>query len=127
VTMRGAPPPMIAGAGLTANEAGALAYTLGALTGIIFLVVEPYRSDRLVRFHAYQSLFFFALWSGAAIVWTVSRRILTSVLLARLSLLAGGVVLVSGFFYWIFVLYKAYANERYEIPLLGALSARLAG
>src|SRR5512138_235065 len=42
---------------LSANAAGALAYVLGLITGIIFLVLEPYNKDRLVRFHAFQSIF----------------------------------------------------------------------
>src|SRR5579864_8954029 len=53
--------PAVAGAAMPANVAGALAYILGALTGILFLVLEPYRNDRLVRFHAFQSIFFFAV------------------------------------------------------------------
>ena len=39
------------------NVAGALAYLAGLVTGIIFLVVDPYKSDRFVRFHAFQSIF----------------------------------------------------------------------
>lgn len=29
--------------------------------------------------------------------------------------------------YWLFVMYKAYANERYEVPFIGPLAARQAG
>ena len=38
--------------GLPPNLAGALAYALGLVTGILFLVIEPYKNDRFVRFHA---------------------------------------------------------------------------
>jgi len=50
-----------ASSGLTSNIAAALAYVLGLVTGIIFLVLEPYKRDRFVRFHAMQSIFFVLL------------------------------------------------------------------
>ena len=40
--------------GLPANVAGALAYVLGAITGVILYVLE--RENRFVRFHAAQSI-----------------------------------------------------------------------
>ena len=55
------PPPPLAGAastGMTSNIAGALCYLLTFITGILFLVLEPYKRDRFVRFHAFQSIFF---------------------------------------------------------------------
>ena len=57
-----------AASGLTPNMAGALAYVLGFITGIIFLVLEPYKNDRFVRFHAMQSIFY----SVACIVFSIA-------------------------------------------------------
>lgn len=39
------------------NLAAALCYVLGFLTGILFLVLEPYNKNKLIRFHAFQSIF----------------------------------------------------------------------
>jgi len=39
------------------NLAAALCYVLGLLTGILFLVLEPYNKNKLIRFHAFQSIF----------------------------------------------------------------------
>ena len=50
----GAPAP----SALSRNVAGALCYALGLITGIIFLVLEPYKRDRFVKFHAFQSIMF---------------------------------------------------------------------
>ncbi len=36
-------------AALHANVAAALAYLAGIITGILFLVIEPYRRDRVIR------------------------------------------------------------------------------
>src|SRR5271165_4059299 len=57
-----------ASAGLTPNVAAALAYLLGFITGIIFLVLDPYKNDRFVRFHAMQSI----LFSAACIVFSIA-------------------------------------------------------
>src|SRR5580698_9298426 len=40
--------------GLEENMACALCYMLGLLTGVLFLVLEPYNKNRLIRFHAFQ-------------------------------------------------------------------------
>ena len=46
--------------GLPKNTAAALAYSIGWMTGIIFLLVEK---DKFVRFHAMQSIIVFGLWT----------------------------------------------------------------
>ena len=53
----------------------ALSYLFGWITGLIFLVIEPYKNDKFVRFHAFQSIFLsvgvFAVWIGAMILSTI--------------------------------------------------------
>ena len=36
------------------NVVGALTYLAGFVTGIVFLVLDPYKSNSFVRFHAFQ-------------------------------------------------------------------------
>ena len=60
----GAPAAASSG-GLTSNVAGALAY-LTIIPAIIFLVADPYKQDRFVRFHAFQCLFLAAGEIGRA-------------------------------------------------------------
>src|SRR5579875_457285 len=55
---------------LGTNLASALCYLLGFITGIIFLVLSPYNQNKIIRFHAFQSIFlnvgvfaFYALWA----------------------------------------------------------------
>ena len=43
--MPGAMPGAAPAAGLTPNVAGALAYLVGAITGILFLVIDPFKAD----------------------------------------------------------------------------------
>src|SRR6266542_1218833 len=48
-------PAAPASAPMASNVAGMLAYVAGFITGIVFLVIDPYKDDRFVRFHAFQS------------------------------------------------------------------------
>src|SRR5262245_39838113 len=44
---------------LSDNIAGALCYLVGPVTGILFLVLEPYNRKPTIRFHAWQSTLLF--------------------------------------------------------------------
>ena len=44
------------------NVVGALTYLAGFVTGIVFLVLDPYKSNSFVRFHAFQSILFNVAW-----------------------------------------------------------------
>src|SRR5690348_9298200 len=54
-----------ASAGLDENLASALCYLVGVLTGILFLVIEPYSRNRTIRFHAFQSIF---AWIASVVI-----------------------------------------------------------
>ena len=51
------PPQAFNASGLSSNIAAMLCYIVPVVCPIIFLVVDPYKSDRKVRFDAFQSLF----------------------------------------------------------------------
>ncbi len=100
------------------NRSAMLAYALGLVTGIAFLLMPAYRHDRFVRFHAWQSTFL----SVAAYLGT----------------LIGPLIGLHRPIYWllwmvafaacsIFLMKHAYYNERYRLPLIGALAVRRAG
>jgi uncharacterized membrane protein len=115
-----------ASAGLTSNVAAALAYILGFITGILFLVLEPYKHDRFVRFHAIQSI----LYSAAGIVFRIGWSILVSALVdisgwMTLVLVPVGLVISLALFgFWIFLMYQAYSNREFRIPIIGAIAAK---
>lgn len=118
-----------AATGLTSNVAAALAYILGFITGILFLVLEPYKHDRFVRFHAMQSIFY----SAAGIVFRIGWSILVSAVIdvsgwAGLVLVPVGLVIsVALFGFWIFLMYQAYSNREFRIPIIGAIAAKQVG
>jgi len=122
--------PAAASTGMTANVAGCLAYILGFITGIIFLVLEPYKNDKFVRFHAFQSIFYSVVVIGFHILWSILTGILGILTLGFLGLLMVMLSLVISlvfFGYAIFMMYKAYQNVLYKAPIIGDLAAKQAG
>jgi uncharacterized membrane protein len=120
----------VAGAGLTPNVAGALAYLVGAITGILFLVIDPFKSDRFVRFHAFQSIFFNLAWIAFWIVWTIIGLTLSAVshgLFFIIQLPINLLVTVGGFCLWIYLMYSAYQGKTFQIPIIGPIAAKQAG
>jgi uncharacterized membrane protein len=115
--------------GLDENVAGALAYLLGFVTGVIFLVVES--DNRFVRFHAAQSI----VVSVAAIAISFALGIVGTILafIPRIGFVFSGLVGLLGsllslafFLLWLFLMYKAYSHERFELPVVGGVAANLA-
>lgn len=112
--------------GLAPNVAGALAYFLGALTGIAFLVID--RDRPFVRFHAMQSI----LVTLAAVAVSVALMIV-SVILGALPLVGWliGVLLslgisIGGFVLWLYLMYRAFQGDEWELPVIGSQARRLA-
>jgi uncharacterized membrane protein len=127
-----APPPPVAaaGGGLTPNVAGALAYLVGAITGILFLVIDPFKADRFVRFHAFQSIFFNLAWIAFWIVWMIVGLMLGAIshgLFFIIQLPINLLVTVGGFCIWIYLMYSAYQGKMWQLPVIGPLAASQAG
>ncbi len=102
---------MAGGTGLDSNLAGALAYLMGFITGIIFLLVE--KEDKFVRFHAMQSIVVFgAIFIGATVINIIP--ILGQILSVLISL--GSVVL------WVVLMVRAYQGQEWEVPVLGKIA-----
>ena len=121
--------PLRGTSGLTSNLAGALAYALGLITGILFLVLEPYKHDRFVRFHAMQSILFCAaamvVSIGMSVVWGVLFSLSASLIFVVMPVRL--MVALALFLFWLFVIYQAYSRREYRIPIIGAIAARQVG
>src|SRR5579872_1428776 len=90
------------------NVVGALTYLAGFVTGIVFLVLDPYRTNSFVRFHAFQSIFFNVAWLAFWIVWMILSAVLTPFMAGVFSLIALPMMLiftVAGASLWIFLMY----------------------
>jgi uncharacterized membrane protein len=94
--------------GLDPKVGGLLCYLLGAVTGIVFLVIEKQNAD--IRFHAYQStatfvaLFVLSLAFGVIpVVGPIGQTLLAPVTLIL----------------WIVLMVKAFQGERFKLPVVG--------
>lgn len=121
--------PATAGTGLTMNLAAALSYALGAITGVIFLVVDPYKTNRFVRFHAMQSVLFSIACVILSIAWSIVAGILVSMLGFWVLTIDVPLRLIFGlgiFVLWLYLMFQAYSQREFRIPWLGDIAAKQA-
>jgi uncharacterized membrane protein len=108
---------------LDENIACAACYLLWAITGILFLVLEPYNRSRLVKFHAYQSIIVgIALFCGFAALRVLPFLPFVGWMFTLVTL---GYPLF-GFVLWIVLMYKAFRKESWELPIVGQLARSMA-
>jgi uncharacterized membrane protein len=122
--MAGPAPTQNAGTGLAPNVAGALAYLLGPITGVLFLILE--KNSPFVRFHALQSIVFGVLWIIFWIVLSVISGVvpvLGWIVGFLISIVAG----LGGLVLWLLLMYKAYQGQEWELPIAGPIDRKQMG
>lgn len=121
-----APPPGAAPAatGLTENMACALCYLLSFITGIIFLALAPYNQSARVRFHAWQAILFGVAWFLFWIVFSFVTAFIPGMYL--MFAMVRSLIGLAGFAFWLFLMYKAYQGEHFEIPGIGPFARQQA-
>jgi uncharacterized membrane protein len=111
-----------AGAGLTDNMAGALAYVT-IIPAIIFLVAEPFNKNRFIRFHAFQSIFASVAW---IVLWIALHIIVQIPILGWATILLWPLVGLAGLIIWIIVVMKAYQGQMFKLPVIGDMAEKQA-
>ena len=106
---------------------GALAY-VPVLPAILFLSIPALRSNRFVRFHSWQSLFFAV---AAAVIALLVKLLFTIFsMLPSIGFLAAwlsiGVTFIATVVIWVVLAVKAVQGQSYKLPFLGDLAAKLA-
>ncbi len=121
--------PAAAG-GLTDNVAGLLCYIFGLISGIVFLIIEPYNRNRFVRFHAFQSIFFciavIAAYIALAILGGVLHFILPWGLVLAIMGLLHLAVWLGSLVLWVLLLVKAYQGQQWKLPIIGDMAEKQA-
>jgi uncharacterized membrane protein len=110
--------PAVSAPGLTENSAAALCYLLGWVTGVIFLVLAPYNKNKLIRFHAFQSIF---LSVGVIIIWWALRIVLPWGVWRLI-----GLIDLAFFILWVYLLVQTYQGKKVVLPVIGDLAAKQA-
>jgi uncharacterized membrane protein len=103
--------------GLEPNVAAAISYLIPVITGVFFLYEE--KNNKFVRFHAYQSIFF---WIAAFVASLISNALFVVLIGFILSPLVH--IAIIGL--WLFLMWKAYKNEEYALPYIGKLAKQQA-
>jgi uncharacterized membrane protein len=112
--------------GLDRNVAGALAYLLGFVTGLVFYLVEE--DDAFVRFHAAQSMVVFgglAVLGIAANAFGVFFSVVDGIFVAIVGFLFSLVwflVSLGAVVLWLYLMAKAYQGETPRIPVAASIA-----
>jgi uncharacterized membrane protein len=116
----GATPGVIAaapvGAGLTDNVAGALAYVT-IIPAIVFLVLEPFNRKRFVRFHSFQSIFFWIAWFVIEIGLSFIGYVPFLWTAVRLAFFVLGLIMAL----------KAHQGQMFKLPVIGDMAEKQGG
>lgn len=95
--------------GIKKETAGALAYVLGPITGVFFLVTNK---DPFVRFHGMQSTVVFGFLF--ILQWLLGITIILFPVSIIISLIT--------FVFWLILIYKAWQGNEWEVPYLGKIA-----
>ena len=109
--------------GLSDNNAGGIAY-LTIIPAIAFLIVEPFKRNSYIRFHAWQCIFFFVAWAVIDILIEVVENLAPTSLFLTLTLLQ--LVGLAMFVVWLIALVAAVNGKRLKLPIIGNLAEKQA-
>lgn len=98
------------------------------LPAILFLVLEPYKRNMLVRYHSIQCLLFWVALVGVAAAVKIAALVVGFIPVAG-PLFAVLITVTAGlatFLVWVVLVIKALQGERFKLPLLGNIADRYA-
>jgi uncharacterized membrane protein len=116
----GAPGVANTSLGLTQNVASGLSYVFGWVSGLIIFLTE--KQNRLVRFHAMQSILFFGGLSVANILLGIASSFSILGFLGYLSSL----LYIVGFVGWIVLVINGFQGKYFKLPIVGDYAEKYA-
>jgi len=118
--------PSSSSGGLEPNIAALLGYLFWPLA-IVWLVLDPYKNDRFIKFHAFQALGMVVAMFALSIGLTVLSIILGMAGLGAIAALLWPVLWLGIFVVWVLLMVKAYQKQTWKLPVLGAFAEKWAG
>lgn len=97
------------------------------IPAVVFVLVEPLKRNRFVRFHSFQSIFL----TVATIALAIALRILYSVLTLipgigyLLAWLVSALALLGLVILWLVLVVKALQGATFKLPLIGNLAEKV--
>ena len=107
--------------GMSPRTAAILCYVpaIGWIAAIIVLAARKFKDDHMIRFHAFQGLYLFAVW--LVVDWVVGPIVRsTPGHFFPIDLVLKALILAVS----IFMMVKASHNEAYVLPIIGELAQR---
>jgi uncharacterized membrane protein len=107
------------------NLVAALAY-ITFIPAVVFVLIEPFKRNRFIRFHSFQSIFL----TVATIVIAIALRILYSILTLvpvvgyLMAWLAVAVAVLAWGILWLVLLVKALQGQSFRLPVIGSLAEK---
>ena len=99
--------------GIKPNIAALLAYVVGFITGLIFILIE--KKNKFVRFHAMQSI---VVFGGLFVLQWILPFI------PVLGILASGLLSILAVVLWVVLMVKAYQGEMFKLPVVGDIAEK---
>lgn len=90
----------------------------------MFLVIAPFKKSSFVRFHAWQSIFFFVAWAVADILVGLVQNLVPSTVFLTLTVLQ--LVGLAFFVVLVFLFVNADNGKRILLPIIGGLAVKQA-
>ena len=109
------------GTPLTDPMAAFFIYLLPVLGSILALVMSPYKEREVLRFHAWQAIFFSVFWVGLNVALGIVSIPLTMIGIPLGAMLLG-LTQLAAFLAWIYLLFQAATNKNARIPYLAELA-----
>ena len=123
----GQPAVSLSSEGLQDNVAAGFCYALGLITGMYFLLTDPYSRNAEVRFHALQSIYLslatLTAVYGLPFVLALAGPSPLGTLVMGFSSLAG----VLSVFWWVTVMVRAVNGKKLVLPIVGWVAQMQAG
>jgi uncharacterized membrane protein len=107
------------------NLVAALAY-ITFIPAVVFVLIEPFKRNRFIRFHSFQSIFL----TVATMVIAIALRILYSILTLvpvvgyLMAWLAVAVAVLGWGILWLVLLVKALQGQSFRLPVIGSLAEK---
>lgn len=109
--------------GLSDNAAGGIAY-ITLIPAVVFLIIDPYRKSSFVRFHCWQSIFFFITWALVNIVVGALQSLAPAIIFQTLS--PWQMIGLLFFVIWLILFINAFNGKRVKLPIVGDLAEKQA-
>ncbi len=115
-------PPSRPFSNLSSRNASLLCYIplVGWIAAIVILASNRFKTDRGVRFNAFQGLYLFVAW--LIVDWAVGPFVHVSSEFLHVPI--DGLLKLTIFGVWVFMLIKTSQNESFRLPVLGELAER---